>query len=95
MTPDLPRGRYLVTGATGLVGRHALDLALADPAIERVVAPTRRPLPPHPRLEAPQVDWDALPLDAPWWRVRQALIRPWRSIAAPVVFVTSKNSKLS
>lgn len=61
--------RLLLAGATGLVGRHALDLALADPAIERVVAPTRRPLPPHPRLEAPQVDWDALPLDAPWWRV--------------------------
>lgn len=65
--------RLLLAGATGLVGSHALRLALADPAIERVIAPTRRALPPHPKLEAPQVDWDALPADAPWWRVDAAV----------------------
>ncbi|ROU06146.1 NAD-dependent dehydratase [Lysobacter enzymogenes] len=65
--------RLLLAGATGLVGSHALRLALADPAIERVIAPTRRALPPHPKLEAPQVDWDALPVDAPWWRVDAAV----------------------
>jgi len=61
--------KLLLAGATGLVGSHALRLALADPAIERVIAPTRRPLPPHPKLDAPSIDWDALPPDAPWWRV--------------------------
>lgn len=65
--------RLLLAGATGLVGSHALRLALADPMIERVIAPTRRALPPHPKLEAPRVDWDALPADAPWWRVDAAV----------------------
>ena len=59
----------LIVGATGLVGRAALRQALADPRVERVVAPTRRALPAQPRLENPLVDFDALPGDAPWWRV--------------------------
>ena len=42
-----------VAGATGLVGGHVLRLLLEDPDIERVVAPTRRALPPHPKLENP------------------------------------------
>jgi uncharacterized protein YbjT (DUF2867 family) len=62
----------LLLGGTGLVGGHVLRLALADDRIERVIAPTRRPLPsgagiPHPKLENPVVDFDALPADAPWW----------------------------
>lgn len=61
--------RLLIAGATGLVGRHALTLALADKRVVRVAAPTRRPLPPHPRLDNPLVDFDALPADAEWWRV--------------------------
>ncbi len=61
--------KVLIAGATGLVGRHALARALADPRVDRVVAPTRRPLPPHPKLDNPQVDFDALPTDAPWWAV--------------------------
>lgn len=36
--------RVLIVGASGLVGRHALALALADTRIERVIAPVRRPL---------------------------------------------------
>lgn len=59
----------LLVGATGLVGSRALALALADPRIERVVAPTRRALPAQPRLENPVVDFDALDPSAPWWRV--------------------------
>ena len=59
--------RLLLLGATGLVGSHALALALADARLERVVAPTRRALPPHPKLENPVVDFDALPRDAAWW----------------------------
>lgn len=61
--------RLLIVGATGLVGRHALALALADPRISHVVAPSRRALLPHPKLENPLVDFDALPAQAEWWRV--------------------------
>ncbi len=43
----------LLLGATGLVGRHVLELALADPRVAHVAAPTRRPLPAHPRLANP------------------------------------------
>jgi len=59
----------LLAGATGLVGRHALRLALADTRVERVVAPTRRPLPPHPKLLNPIEDFAHLPPHAPWWKV--------------------------
>lgn len=61
--------RLLLAGATGLVGQAALRQALASPRVERVVAPTRRALPPHPKLLNPLVDFDALPEDADWWRV--------------------------
>lgn len=57
----------LLFGATGLVGREVLHLALGDARVGRVIAPTRRPLPPHHRLENPLVDFDALPEEAPWW----------------------------
>lgn len=59
--------RLLLIGATGLVGSHALALALADARIAHVVAPTRRALPAHPKLENPIVDFEALPRDAAWW----------------------------
>jgi uncharacterized protein YbjT (DUF2867 family) len=59
----------MLVGATGLVGRCVLQLALAEPRIGRLVAPTRRPLPPHPKLENPVVDFAALPVEAPWWQV--------------------------
>ena len=42
-----------VAGATGLVGGFVLRDLLEDPAVERVIAPTRRPLPPHPKLVNP------------------------------------------
>lgn len=61
--------RVLIAGATGLVGRHALSLALADPRVSRVVAPTRRALAAHERLENPVVDFETLPAQAPWWSV--------------------------
>lgn len=59
----------LIAGGTGAVGSRALALALADARIARVVAPTRRPLPAHPKLENPVIDFDLLPMDAPWWAV--------------------------
>jgi len=59
----------LVVGATGLVGQCVLQQALADPRVAKIIAPTRRPLPPRPRLENPLVEFAALPADAPWWAV--------------------------
>lgn len=61
--------RLLIAGATGLVGRHVLAFALEDARVARVVAPTRRALPAHAKLDNPIVDYAALPDDAPWWRV--------------------------
>lgn len=61
--------RLLIAGATGLVGGHALRLALADARVQRVVAPTRRPLPAHAKLDNPVVDYATLADDAPWWAV--------------------------
>ena len=58
----------LLVGATGLVGRHALQLALEDSRIVQIVAPTRRPLDHHPKLQNPLVDFARLPDDADWWR---------------------------
>lgn len=60
--------KLLLVGATGLVGRLVLDQALADSRISSVVALTRRGLPPHPKLQAVQVNFDELPADAPWWQ---------------------------
>ncbi|WGL17093.1 NAD-dependent epimerase/dehydratase family protein [Microbulbifer bruguierae] len=59
----------MIVGATGLVGRHVLDLALANTAVHRVIAPTRRPLPAHPKLLLPQVDFEQLPDGVDWWQV--------------------------
>ncbi len=59
----------LLVGATGLVGQSVLAQALADPRIGKLIAPTRRPLAPHPKLVNPLVAFDALPADAPWWSV--------------------------
>lgn len=43
----------LLAGATGLTGEHLLDRLLNEPTVERVLAPSRRPLAEHPRLENP------------------------------------------
>jgi uncharacterized protein YbjT (DUF2867 family) len=60
----------LIVGATGLVGRAVLRLALEDASIGRVVAPTRRALDVrHEKLVNPLVDFDALPVGAEWCRV--------------------------
>lgn len=44
----------LIAGATGLVGEHLLDRVLNEPTVTRVLAPSRRPLAPHPHLSNPQ-----------------------------------------
>ncbi len=65
-SPSGPAQRLLLLGATGAVGRCALTQALSDPRVSQVVAPTRRPLPPHPRLLNPVTDFQHLPADADW-----------------------------
>lgn len=64
-----PTLRLLLVGSTGVVGQEVLRLALADARVQQVVALTRRPLPPHPKLQNPVVDFAALPAEAPWWAV--------------------------
>lgn len=63
----------MITGATGLVGRQALALALDDRRVDRVVAPTRRPLAAHTKLDNPIVDFARLPEAAGWWSVDGAI----------------------
>jgi uncharacterized protein YbjT (DUF2867 family) len=66
--------KLLVLGATGLVGEIVVRLALADPRVSEVIAPTRRPLSPErPRLTNPVVDFDSLDAHAAWWRVDAAI----------------------
>ena len=45
--------RILLAGATGLTGEHLVDRLLSEPTVERVLAPSRRPLAEHPHLENP------------------------------------------
>lgn len=60
--------KLMIVGASGLVGREVLALALANPTVDAVIAPVRRALATtHPKLHAPLVDFDALPPDAAWW----------------------------
>lgn len=43
----------LLAGATGLTGEHLLDRLLDEPTVARVLAPSRKPLAAHPRLDNP------------------------------------------
>ncbi len=45
--------RILLAGATGLTGEHLLDRLLNERTVERVLAPSRRPLAEHPHLDNP------------------------------------------
>jgi len=60
--------KVVLVGATGLVGREVLKQALDDPRIRLVVAPTRRALAAHPKLQAPLTDFDNLPETVDWWQ---------------------------
>lgn len=48
--------KLLIVGATGLIGRHVLEKALANTGIESIVAPGRRALVSHPKLFSP-IGW--------------------------------------
>ena len=54
-------------GATGAVGQQVLRLPLEDERVAQVIAPTRRPLTPHPKLRNPVTDFSVLPDDASIW----------------------------
>lgn len=58
----------LIIGATGAVGSQLLAQALRRPDIAKVIAPTRRPLEPHPKLANPMIDFEALPAADNWWQ---------------------------
>lgn len=52
----------LVLGATGLIGRHVVELLLADPTWSRVRVLVRRPLAlAHEKLEVQVLDFEQLP----------------------------------
>ena len=59
--------KLLLVGATGLVGRHVLEVALADARVDQVIVLARRPLSPHPKMRALEVYFDHLPDTADWW----------------------------
>lgn len=65
--------KLLLVGASGLVGSHVLQRALADERISEVVAPSRRPLIEHPKLFVPLTDFEHLPVDAPWWQANAVI----------------------
>ena len=56
-------------GSTGAVGARALQMALADPRVDTVIAPTRRALPQQESLSNPVLDFTALPSDSEIWSV--------------------------
>ena len=58
----------LIFGATGMVGQQLLTQALAADWVSRIIAPSRRPLARHDKLENPIIDFEALPESAPWWK---------------------------
>ncbi|PWR25627.1 NAD(P)H-binding protein [Zavarzinia aquatilis] len=60
--------KFLLLGATGAVGRAVLRQLLADDAVTAVIAPTRRPLTPAPKLTNPLTDFAALPGEGDIWQ---------------------------
>lgn len=63
----------LILGASGAVGSQLLAQALLHHDVAKIIAPTRRPLNPHPKLENPIIDFEALPAAAVWWQADVAL----------------------
>ena len=61
--------KLMLVGASVLVGQQVLRQALANPAVSRLIAPTRKPLAPASRLDNPIIDFEHLPANASWWKV--------------------------
>lgn len=60
--------KLIMLGATGLVGRHLLEMALNDTRVEHILAPVRHPIVSHPKLSAPVIDFEHLPHDRDFWK---------------------------
>jgi uncharacterized protein YbjT (DUF2867 family) len=70
----------LLCGATGLVGAECLRLLVSEPAVERIVVLTRRPLPSVPgetaavgKVEQRVIDFDRLAEEASAMKVEQVI----------------------
>jgi len=63
----------LILGGTGQVGQQLVRQALQNPAVGKVIAPTRQPLPAHEKLLNPQINFEQLPVDADWWHADAVL----------------------
>ncbi|TDV15707.1 NAD-dependent dehydratase [Paraburkholderia caballeronis] len=62
--------KILILGATGVTGKATLARALAEARVEQVIAPTRRRLPPRPKLVNPvAAQLDQLLPEANAWKV--------------------------
>jgi uncharacterized protein YbjT (DUF2867 family) len=61
--------KLMLVGGSGLVGQRVLRQALANPAVSRLIAPTRKPLAPALGLDNPIIDFEHLPAEASWWKV--------------------------
>ncbi len=63
----------LILGATGAVGSYVLQMALATKQMTSVIAPTRKPLQSHPKLNNPIVDFDHLDSTASFWTTHSVI----------------------
>lgn len=74
--------KVLILGASGLVGRNALEQTLAHPSVTEVVAPTRKPLPPRSKLTNPVAEkLDLLVSEVTTWRVDSVICAMGTTIA--------------
>lgn len=68
MEQAMTQKTILLVGATGVVGQSMLMQALAHPQVGKVVALSRKPITPHPKLLNQLIDFNAIPEEAPWWQ---------------------------
>lgn len=68
MEKPMTQKTILLVGATGVVGQSVLMQALAHPQVGKVVALSRKPITPHPKLLNQLIDFNAIPEEAPWWQ---------------------------
>lgn len=61
--------KLLILGASGAVGSQVLQQALSHPLINQVVAPSRHPLTPQPKLQNPISTFLTLDSTADYWQV--------------------------
>jgi uncharacterized protein YbjT (DUF2867 family) len=74
--------KVLILGASGLVGRNALEQTLAHPSVTEVVAPTRKPLPPRSKLTNPVAEkLDLLVPEVATWMVDSVICAMGTTIA--------------